>query len=357
MTRPLRAVLLLMGLAAGGLGACAQIIGADFDVHLADAGTSTTTGTGGQGGQSGHGGQGGGDGGTTCADEHCVEVIADHLVFPWDITVRDGFVYWTVQGNATDGAVMRRAVSGGENTTLANGLRQPNRIAVTADHVWWTCYLTNGGVLRAPLAGGPPELFASGPNGALGLLIDGTNVYWTADGVVKKRALADGPGPGAQLSQNQYTAPGILVSDGSYLYFGEYIDPGNVIRLDLATGADTVLALDQHNPDGMALTGTGYLVFTSDVQDGSLQYVDVSQGTPQPVKDHQSQPTTVALSGSYAYWPSFGDGTVNRVLWGTGGSVTTIASNQASPNGIAVDDTYVYWTNYDPNGAVMRAKK
>jgi sugar lactone lactonase YvrE len=222
--------------------------------------------------------------------------------------------------------------------------------------VWWTSYVANGGVLRAPLAGGAVEVFATEANGALGLLVDGSNVYWTADGVVKKRAITDGPGDGTAISQ-PHTAPGILASDGTYLYFGEFADPGDVIRLDPTTGEEFVLASGQHNADGVAAAGDGYLLFTSFAQDGSVSWADTKQGGSHPVKEHQGLPTTVAVSGDFAYWPSFGDGTVNRVLWSTGGTVTTLASNQASPNGIAVDDTHVYWTNYDPDGAVMRAKK
>ncbi|MFO0755075.1 MAG: hypothetical protein U0359_01180 [Byssovorax sp.] len=336
---PLRRAFLVLALAGWSAG-CADLIGADFDVHPADAGA---------------GAGGGGGGGGSCADAHCVEVFAEHQAYPWDVLVRDGAVYWTVAGTTpSNGAVMKKSAAGGDPITLAGGLNAPNRVAVGAGYVWWTSYVAGGGVLRVAAGGGEPEVFITEPGGALGLLIEGDEVYYTAGGRVRRRAVAAGPGEGEVIS-GEHNAPSLLVSDGRYLYFGEFFDPGQVIRLDPATKEEMVLATGQANPDGMALASEKYLVFANAADDGSINLVDVNKGEPGVIKAHQSMPTTVAIGGDFVYWPSFGAGTVSRVLWGTSGTITTIAAGQASPNGLTLDETHVYWTNFDPDGAVMRA--
>jgi sugar lactone lactonase YvrE len=333
MGRALRGAAILLGgwLATG----CAQIIGADFDVHAQETG---------------------------CDAGGCVETVADHLAYPWDVAVRDGFVYWTVAGPDTDGGppaglVMRASTSGGAAVKLATGQSQPNRLFITADHVYWTSFIPGGGVLRVPREGGSVEGYASEPQGALGICADATHVYWTAESVVKARALADGPGPGTIISK-KHASPGILVTDGHYLYFSEFGVGGGVFRLDPAQPmGEVALASNEDQPNGLALTGTGFLLFVTFSEDGAVNKVDLQQGGPSVLKSHQNLPTTVAVGDTFAYWPSFGDGTINKVLWGTSGSVITVASKQRSPNGIAVDGTHVYWTNYDPDGAVMRAPR
>jgi formylglycine-generating enzyme required for sulfatase activity len=58
----------------------------------------------------------------------------------------------------------------------------------------------------------------------------------------------------------------------------------------------------------------------------------------------------IAVDSTSVYWANYGSGgTVTKVATG-GGTVTPLASGQSYPYGIAVDATSVYWTNsYSPN--------
>jgi hypothetical protein len=340
--------------------ACAQIIGADFDVHPADAGAGGSDA-----------GAGGSDAGpmpdaavveagspdASCDASRCVDVIQGGLAFPFDITTNGGDVFWTVQGTgAGTGSVMRRAGADGTVSTLASQQNGPNRIFVTADTVYWTA---RDGVWSVPRAGGPPAPFAVEAAGAIGLYVNAGTVYWIAENAVKAAPLADGgPVVGTPIS-NPYGGAGILVGDGQYLYFSLYnaAPNGAVYKLDPQSPMqELALVSGQDIVDGMVVAGA-YLLFAVSVPDGAVSYVLRSGGAPVLMAAHQSVPTTIATDGVYAYFPNSGGGQIQRILAGSPGTVTTLASGQTTPDGIAVDATYVYWTNYDLDGAVLRTTK
>jgi hypothetical protein len=347
--------------AAGlGLGAgCAQIIGADFDVHEATPGKDA----GAPDGNTVSDGSAGGDAGpdAACATADCIEVLADHLEYPWDITVHEGYAYWTVQGSVSDagigtGKVMRVSTGGGKAEELAGGLRMPNRIVVTDDYVFWTSTIADGGVQRLRSTGGPAELYVAEAGGALGLAVDAVNVYWTAEGVVKGSPLGQASGSATVLTQPR-VAPGLMAGDGQYLYFGEFTTGGSIFKLDpMVPMGEVALATGLDTPNGLAIAGA-YLAFATFTVNGTIQQVNRTSGGANVLKSGQDMPTTVAFSAPFVYWPAFGGGTINKVLLGTSGSIVTLAEKQRSPNGIAVDDTHVYWTNYDPDGTVVRMLK
>jgi hypothetical protein len=56
-----------------------------------------------------------------------------------DIAIDGGFVYFTLPGTGTDGAVGRVSKDGGQPTVLASGQSMPAGIAVDATSVYWTC--------------------------------------------------------------------------------------------------------------------------------------------------------------------------------------------------------------------------
>lgn len=329
--------MLLLGLLGASTG-CAQIIGADFDVHAAV------------------------DAGPSCDAARCVEVLKDGLAYPWDIVTYDGHVYWTVEGATPNtGMVMGMPTTGGPVVTLATGENSPNRLLVTQDTVYWTSFVSGGGVRSVPRAGGTAQTFVTEAMGALGIAADATNLYWTAGGVVKQRALVDGPGAGTAISR-VYTTPGLLVGDGTYLYFGDVVASGGVYRLDPTQPmTETALATGQDNPNGVALTPStvtpSYLLFATFASPGAVYRSDKVAGGAALIEGSLKSPATLAVSGNDVYWTEFGGGNVARINWGTPGTVTTLASMQTSPNGIALDDTYVYWTSYDTQGAVLRTTK
>jgi len=325
--------------------ACAQLIGADFDVHPADAGPDL-----GPDAQP----PDAGPPDASCDAARCVEVIQGGLAYPWDITTSNGDVFWTVAGiDAGTGSVMSLPGDGGAVGTLASALNKPNRIFATDSTIYWT---GADGVWRLPRAGGSAELVAAEPGGAIGLYVDANDVYWFASNEVKALSLADAGSGGTPIT-SAYGGAGMITGDGTYLYFDVYSTSGGIYKLDptqpmtetpLATGLDT--------PDGLRVAGA-YLLYTTAIVGGTVSYVPLGGGTPMVIADSQSTPSTLATDSNYVYWPTATGGEINRSLASGDGTTTTLVSGQTSPNGIAVDDRYVYWTSFDPDGAVLRTTK
>ncbi|HEX8790895.1 MAG TPA: hypothetical protein VF765_08070 [Polyangiaceae bacterium] len=65
------------------------------------------------------------------------------------IAVDTTSVYWTNNGTATDGAVIKASLAGTGAVTLATGQHEPTDIAIDATSVYWT-NLGDGTVMKAP---------------------------------------------------------------------------------------------------------------------------------------------------------------------------------------------------------------
>lgn len=81
---------------------------------------------------------------------------------------------------------MSAPLEGGNPTLLADGQRNPRRIAVDGAGVYWT---NDGGtVMTAQFGGDAPITLATGQDHPLGIAVDATSVYWTnsAGGTVMK---------------------------------------------------------------------------------------------------------------------------------------------------------------------------
>jgi hypothetical protein len=354
------------GTFAGSPLACAQLIGADFDV-------------------------------SPCANDRCVQTIAEGIELPWGIAVDEEWIYWTVKGGAPceqrAGRVMKRAKSGGDPVVIADGQACPNRLALDASYVYWTnaAGAEDGGpggqVMRlrrdAVPGADPPEELAGGQIVPTALAVSPTHVYWgTLDPAIKGLALdaLDAApqvlldGAASERDDAGLTAPSLSAIDDAYVYVTEFAEPGGVWKVPMDAGqccADGTagcpeagigcdfalrLAKDQPVPNGIAL-GAGVVYFVTFVQGGWVKSVSKSGGgIPELLASNQDKPADLASDGAHLYWTNAGDGTVRRVALPFG-QTETVASDQEGPNSIAVDETYVYWTVHTPGGAVRMAPK
>ena len=331
---------LLAILAAGSTApACAQLIGADFDVHArggSGGGTSTT------------------DAG--CAEAGCVETLAQDLPFPWDIQIRDGHAYVTVRGqeDAGDGKILRIAVGGGTPEILAEHVTYPNRIAVTSDWVYWTSSVASDSAVQrtARAGGGQVETFAAHQGFAIGLYADDERVLWLADGVLKTKA-PDEQGDGTAVSP--YFGGTMLTYGGGVVYAtGLDKAPGaGVYRIDLDAGEPKLLDTAA-NANALALcSGIFYATLENP---GQIRFVQIDGNGAVMIASNQPTPTGVACDGDHVYWGTEGDG---HLWWSyrSGGQVNPLVIDQQSPNGVAFDDAYVYWTVFLEHGWVARTPR
>jgi hypothetical protein len=356
----------LGGILAGSFLACAQIIGADFDV-------------------------------SPCPNDRCVETIAANVDLPWGIAVDQEWIYWTEPSQSCDqriGRVMRRAKSGGDPVVFADGQGCANRIVVSADYVYWTntVGLLDGGQLggqvmrlrRDAVPGGDlPEEVATAQNNPIGLAVSPTHVYWgTGDPAIKALALDDlaadpqvllDGGPTAHVAEG-LQSPALFSTDQGHVYVTEYTENGGVWKVpmdagvccpddaaecpDAEVGCDFALRIvdGQSIPNGIAM-GLNVVYFGTLVKGGSILSAPKNGGdSPTKLALNQDEPADLATDGAYLYWTNAGDGTIRRMALPVG-QTETVATDQNAPNSIAVDETYVYWTIHAAGGAVRRAPK
>jgi sugar lactone lactonase YvrE len=373
-------------------GAGGSAVGGAGGEDAASGGTAgAAAGAGGAAGSAGSGGSGACAGkdclGGNCANGKCEPVLlasdADDakLKAPLGIAVDATHVYFTVNEYvAGKGLVMRASIAGGQLETLASGQDFPFHIALDSTHVYWTNKVdagdagVSGGVLRVLKSGGSPELIAGNEPGAAGVSVDATHVYWanhTATGAVKQRAkdgsdsvmvLASGqnkpyetwcdpgnsgnvyftvqedgrvrsvPKSGTAITNLSDAVPSVrpLALDGSSVFFGVFLTPGDVRTIPVDQGPNQISA-------GVT-SGANFAAVVDLTVDASHVYFT-------------TQRNTSASAPTY-------EGDVMRAPK-AGGPVELVWRNQVglpNPAGITHDSQAIYWTEYDAFAVYKLAK-
>ena len=364
---------IVLAAAASGFLACAELIGADFNVELApDAGAPDAAKP-----------EPDADADADVAvDASGVQSVAEDIGFPWDIVVDSEWIYWTSGGVAGcyDGAgkVQKRKKSGGEVVDVAVGQNCPNRLALDASYVYWTTTPSGtpdggtapGQVLRAPtgVATGPvtPEILATDQVFPIGLDVHDSFVYWaTRNGEIKRRWLGADAGDEVLYSSldagpgyPEMTHPSLLQTDDAYVYVTDTSEDGGIWKIaerpDSGIGP-AILSDGERSPNGIAV-GLTDVYFATLEADGGIRSVLKTGGGSAALATGERFPADMVLRDGYLYWAASGEGAVKRLLLPYG-APEIVAAAQGEPNGVAVDESYVYWTVDIEHGAVRKILK
>jgi hypothetical protein len=288
-------------------------------------------------------------GGTPHATAGTLTVLAAGQTSPFVLAIDRTSVYWANwgTGSANSGSVMKVGLDGGPVTTLADAQYSPGGIAVDATGVYWS---SNGEVQKVPLAGGTATVVATGfINDDIAVGPSGVYGTDTTDAPVSAPLSGDGgaatrlaPGLG---NSNTY---GIAVY-GPNLYWTEFSNTDEVLKVSLSGGEPTVLAKGQV-PFGVAVDEKNvYWIDGGNTPSGGrVMKVSVDGSYAVTLASGIADPTGIAIDATNAYvttgFHSDGPGSILRVPL-AGGQVTTLATGLSGPAGIAVDTTSVYWTN------------
>jgi len=168
------------------------------------------------------------------------ETLAEFGMYtrPVDLTIDNTHVYWTIDaGGPFAGAICRWSKANRDSECFRFGDTSDDtatRIAVDAEHVYWTERSTNK-VKRWSKTTEEEETIASGLGeaaGAYGIALDTNFVYWTNrnSNQVMRRAKAGGPIETITSGSQWANGPAGIVVDATHIYWTNW-DGGQVMRL------------------------------------------------------------------------------------------------------------------------------
>ena len=292
--------------------------------------------------------------------------LAAEPVIVDEIAVDSTRVYWTADTTVT-GALL----DGGGATTLATGLDNANGIAVDSTGVYFTSWASQaddrGTVTRIPLDGGAPVTLTTGfwvnpialshgaiyGTGNMDLQVPGAGAFLVSAPV--------GGGPATKLApasvanSNYLYTPGVAV-DATSVYWAWSGDPAPVMKIALAGGASTTLAMG-NRITGIAADGAS--VYWNNGGDDTVMKVPSGGGSATAIATGLNGLGGIATDGQYVYVTSGRlCGSVLKIAV-DGSSIATLATGQVGASAIAVDATSVYWaassTGSGATGAVVPA--
>lgn len=334
-SRPLPLCFVGLTFAAGAesLG-CADVIGADFDVHEASTSSSSST-----------------SGTTSTTDPSAPVVLVSGVDQPKSVAVDDHFVFWT-EPNA--GRVMRVSVDGGDPIVVASDEHRPDQIAAAGGYVYWTCSSsTQGSVRRANTRGDPPEDVALDQNVALGIGLDEINAYWAtqSSGTIRAAAIASLPAEPTELTP-PVAAVALLTLDKTDIYFTATNPDGGIYRVAKSGGTPEKLA---DAPWANVITLLGDLVcwttYKSDSKDNSIRCIQKNKMGLTEVLGAHVQPTGLVSDGERLFWGELQPG---AIMTGGPAMAADVLVDGQSPNGLALDGDTLYWANMTVDGSIMK---
>ncbi|WTX00067.1 SMP-30/gluconolactonase/LRE family protein [Streptomycetaceae bacterium NBC_01309] len=243
------------------------------------------------------------------------------------------------------GNVWRVDRTSGAKTLLATGSGAYDNLAV--DPASGTIYVSDfvqGGIQRVdPRTRTLTQLFPNGPVAtptSLSLNSDGSLLVAGATSLAR----VSPRGQVTTLSKflvsgNQGVTPG-AVQVGNALYYTDWLDssrPGRLMKRDLGTGAQTVVATGFVIPWHVRQGPAGSLLLSDEVL-GNVYRIDLADGTQTVIASGLNSPAGLAYDAraGKVYIAEAGAGRVVAVP-ARGGTLTTVADNLAKPEGVTLD--------------------
>lgn len=298
--------------------------------------------------------------GMSCVNQSCQSgpvTLASGLDRPWNITIDANYVYWVE--NAIAGAARRVPKGGGTVETLATGLPEPTALLTDGSYAY--VLERNGGqngrIDRIPIAGGSPQTVVGGLSNAQNhIATDGTYLYfgdYVNGGVIKR--VAKLPGSTATIlvqGNGMLNLNTAIAVDAGYVYF--HNDYNRVLRTTTNGGA--VSDLGPGSPAGMVAYGS-FLYFVSGAALNVARMPSIG-GSPTVLATLSHQPGGVATDGGLVFWVDFDSAGGVWSVPVSGGQPKSYSS-EANTLGVAADSTYVYWSvsKFVNQGKIMRAPK
>ncbi len=319
-------------------------------------------------------------GGGACSDGECQAFVWQDLPGqrPTRVATDGVDLYWTIE--ASQGAVMRRAL---DRSTPAQpiALNQPypDRLVLSDDYVAWTALDQNTGARPGhiryrdkALASATVEVTTATQRSPDGLAIHDDRIVWTVDSPLYLRAHTIG---GAVDSYDELQFSGgssyaqAMVADATYAYW--FDSQANVFRVPLTlTGATPEpVAIDQEEEPKSAVLFGDWLYYGDGanglMNDGWLRRTNKATFVTETIAAHANPDDAehgvfeLATDGATLFYTTESSGGRHGRVFSvpvTGGTPTPIATLTDAPNaaarGVATAGGFVYWAEWRSSGSV-----
>ena len=115
-----------------------------------------------------------------------IDLAASAENIPMGIAVDSNYVYWSAFAEsmqASKGSINRVPINGGMTDTLVSGLRDPERLVIDDNYIYFTEYAmlqpSAGAIKKVSKNGGIVATVVDGLTGPVGIAIDNNYIYWT----------------------------------------------------------------------------------------------------------------------------------------------------------------------------------
>jgi hypothetical protein len=236
-----------------------------------------------------------------------LSVLATHLATPQALAVRDGYLYFTVRGdaNGSTGSVARVAMSGGGVQVLAQGLAAPRALALDGTRA---LVGTKSALVSVPLEGGEVTELAGSIPEPLGVVVVEGAAYTADDSGGERIPLT--AGTRTRFVDGLLRVSGIAAADGNVYLCAEH----GIYRFSPSTnsGRDITFPFEasQRYYQAIAADGTHVYYGLWDYDFGITSF-DVTSGREREVV--ASKASAIAEWGDSLYLASTQDGSIVRV--------------------------------------------
>jgi hypothetical protein len=177
-------------------------------------------------------------------------------------------------------------------------------IAIDSSAVYWT---SDTGVMTVPIAGGTTRMLAALTALPGGIAVDASNVYWgertygpPSSGAVRKLALAGGTP--VTLTSDASHWPYRLSVDASSVYFTNALPSSAVVKIPIAGGAATAIAMGRPGPYDIAIDSSYVYWLERNDTIGAIVKAPLNGGSPVTVISMPDTIGSLALDAGSLFW-------------------------------------------------------
>jgi sugar lactone lactonase YvrE len=292
-------------------------------------------------------------GGGSCVNGACVLAMPGSITYHFGdfqcITTDSTNVYFMASAinGATGSGILYVPIGGGTVQILPNsaGSRGAGLVEY-GNFIYWADYMA-GTIMETPTAGQPgtTRTVVSGLTQPLRVAVDANHVYWTSSGGAG--AANKATGVISWVSMQPGSRPWGLTIDTTNLYYADVM-LGEIVQATLGNGTQTVFAMNQTGARGLVGDANNVYWTTSS---GDVMMSAKATSNPTAIVTGQTNPQEMAIDTSVTpaevYWVNVSPtGDVSKAPAMANATATVIAPNQASGQCVAVDSTSVYWAVY-----------